>query len=70
MTVKAYVCFLFLPFSVILKQIDCVADPDPEGSETFCRIRSGSKINIAYPDTNPDPKQICKKEPYIQAKIR
>jgi hypothetical protein len=43
-----------------------VADPDPSGSETFgrIRIRSGTEINIS------DPKQIRKKEPYIQAKIR
>ncbi len=35
-----------------------VADPDPEGSETFGRnrIRSGTEINILDPDSNPNPK--------------
>jgi hypothetical protein len=31
-----------------------VADPDPEGSETFGRIRSGTDINVLDPDSNPD----------------
>jgi hypothetical protein len=53
-----------------------VADPDPEGSETFGRIqiRSGTEINVSDPDSNPDPKldpkKICKKEHYFQAEIR
>jgi hypothetical protein len=36
---------------------DSVADPDPEGSETFgwFRIRSGTDINVLDPDSNPDP---------------
>jgi hypothetical protein len=44
-----------------------VADPDPEGSETFgrIRIRSGTEINVSDPDSNPvpklHPKKICKK---------
>jgi hypothetical protein len=37
-----------------------VTDPDPEGSETFGRIRSGTEINVSDPDSNPysnpDPK--------------
>jgi hypothetical protein len=33
-----------------------VADPDPEGSETFGRIRSGTEINVLDPDSNPDSK--------------
>jgi hypothetical protein len=41
-----------------------VADPDPEGSETFGQIRPGTEINVS------DPKKICKKEPYFQAEIR
>ncbi len=53
-------------------------EPDPKGSETFGRIRSGSEINIFDPDLNPDsnpdpkpdPKQISKKESYFQAKKR
>jgi len=55
--------------------VDPEPDPDPEGSETFgrIRIRSGSEIIILdpdsntdlNPDSNPDPKQICKKEPYF-----
>ncbi len=42
-----------------------VADPDPEGSETFgrIRIRFGTEINVS------DPKTICKKEHYFQAEI-
>ncbi len=33
-----------------------VADPDPEGSETFgrIRIRSGNEINISDPVSDPD----------------
>jgi len=59
---------------------DLDPETDPEGSKTFGRIQfqSGSEINILDPDSNtvlnpdlkPDPKQICKKEPYIEAKIR
>jgi hypothetical protein len=32
-------------------------EPDPEGSETFgrIRIRSGTDINVLDPDSNPDP---------------
>ncbi len=45
---------------------------DPEGSETFgrIRIRSETEINVLDPDSNPDPKKICKKEHYFQAEIR
>ena len=58
-----------------IKADGSVADPDPEpeGSETFgrIRIRFGSEINISDPDSNPDPKpdpkQIYKKETYIHA---
>jgi hypothetical protein len=28
---------------------------DPEGTETFGRIRSGTEINVSDPDSNPDP---------------
>ena len=49
-------------------------EPDPEGSETFGRIRSGTEINVSNPDSDPDPKldpkKICKKEPYFLAEIR
>jgi hypothetical protein len=33
-------------------------EPDPEGPETFgrIRIRSGTEINVLDPDSNPDPK--------------
>jgi hypothetical protein len=27
---------------------------DPEGSETFGRIRSGTEINVSDPDSNPE----------------
>jgi hypothetical protein len=39
---------------------------DPEGSETFgrIRIRSVTEINVS------GPKKISKKEPYFQAEIR
>jgi hypothetical protein len=42
-----------------------VADPDPEGSETFgrIRIRFGTERNVSYPDPTLDPKVFCKKEP-------
>jgi hypothetical protein len=47
---------------------------DPEGSETFGRIRSGTEINVSNPDSDPDPKldpkKICKKEQYFQAEMR
>jgi hypothetical protein len=38
------------------KHSTSVADPDPEGSETFgrIRIRSGTEINVSDPDSNPD----------------
>ncbi len=39
---------------------------DPEGSETFGRIRSGTEKNVLDPDSNPDPKL----EPYFLAEIR
>jgi hypothetical protein len=61
-------------------------EPDPEGSETFGRIRSGTEINVSDPDSDPDSnsgfesrfesrsktgyKKICKKEPYFLAEIR
>ena len=55
-------------------------DPEPdldlEGSETIglIWIQYGSEIIISDPNLNPDlkpdKKQICKKEPCIQAKIR
>ncbi len=49
-------------------------EPDPEGSETFGRIRSGTETNVSDPDSDPDlnpdlkldPKKICKKELYFQ----
>jgi hypothetical protein len=55
--------------------------PDPEGSETFgrIRIRSGTEINVSdpdsdsNPDSNPEPKldpKKSEKEPYFQAEIR
>ncbi len=52
-----------------------IVDPelDPEGSETFGRIRSGTEINVSDPDSNPDPKldpKNLKKAPYFQAGIR
>jgi len=31
-----------------------VTDPDPEGSETFAQIRTGSEIYISDPDSIPD----------------
>jgi hypothetical protein len=31
-------------------------EPDPEGSETFDRIRFGTEINVSDPDPRPDPK--------------
>jgi hypothetical protein len=39
------------------------ADPDPEGSETFgrIRIRSGTEINVSDPDSDPEPKLDPKK---------
>jgi hypothetical protein len=47
-------------------------EPDPEGSETFgrIRIRSGTEINVSDPDSDPDsnpnpkrdPKKICKRK--------
>jgi len=52
-----------------------VVNSDPEGSKTFdqIQIRSISEINISDLDSNLDPKPdlkyICKKGPYIQAKI-
>jgi hypothetical protein len=54
-------------------------EPDPEGTETFGRIRiqSGTEINVSDPDldpdSNPELKRIRKKsekEPYFQAEIR
>jgi hypothetical protein len=58
-----------------------VADPHPEGSKTFGRIRSGTEINVSdpdldldsNPDSNPEPKLDPKKyekEHYFQAEIR
>ncbi len=53
-----------------------VADPDPEGSGNFgrIRIRSRTEKNVSDPDSNPDSKvdlkKIRKKEPYCQAEIR
>jgi hypothetical protein len=46
-----------------------VADPDPEGSETFgrIRIRFGTEINVSDPKL--DPKKICKNEHYFLAEI-
>jgi hypothetical protein len=45
-------------------QIRSVSDPkpepDPEGSETFGRIRSGTELNVSDPDPKLDPKKICK----------
>ncbi len=32
-----------------------VGDPDLEGSENFCRIRSGTGINVSDPDLNLEP---------------
>jgi hypothetical protein len=47
------------------KQLISVADPAPEGSETFSRIRIGTEINVSDPDSNPhsnpDPKLDPKK---------
>ncbi len=42
-----------------------VADPEPDGSETFgrIRIRSGTEINVLDPDSNPDPKPDSNPEP-------
>jgi hypothetical protein len=48
------------------------------GSETFSWIRSGTKINVSDPDSNPvsnpdpklDQKKIFKKKPYFKAEIR
>ncbi len=58
---------------------DPVPEPDPEGSETFgrIRIRFGTEINVSDPDSDPDsnpdpkidPKKICKKEHYFHAEI-
>jgi hypothetical protein len=28
-------------------------------------IRLGTEIKVSDPDSNPDPKKICKKEPYF-----
>jgi hypothetical protein len=44
-------------------------EPDPEGSETFgrIRIRFGTEINVSDPKL--DPKKTCKKEHYFQAEI-
>jgi hypothetical protein len=54
-----------------------VADPDPKGSKTVGRIRSGTEINVSDPDldldSNPEPKLDPKKyekEHYFQAEIR
>jgi hypothetical protein len=61
---------------VFLTVFASVADPDPEGSDTFgrIRIRSGTEINVLDPDSNPDTKldtkKIYKKEPYFQAETR
>ncbi len=46
-----------------------VADPDPERSETFGRIRIRSETEINVSDPKLDSKKICKKEPYFQAEI-
>jgi hypothetical protein len=48
-----------------LKIYCSVADPDPEGSETFgrIRIRSGTEINVLDPDSNPDPKPDSNPDP-------
>jgi hypothetical protein len=56
----------------LLRVLFSVEDPDPEGSETFgrIRIRSGTEINVSDPDSKLDPKKICKKEPYFQSEIR
>ena len=40
----------------IFSVADPEPEPDPEGSETFgrIRIRSGTEINVLDPDSNPD----------------
>jgi len=49
----ANVSAMQLIFSLVLRS---VADPDPEGSETFdrIRIRSGTEINVSDPHLDPD----------------
>jgi len=38
-----------------------VAEPDPEGSETFGRIRSRTEINVSDPDSKLDLKKSVKR---------
>jgi hypothetical protein len=55
------------------RPLSSVADPepDPEGAETFgrIRIRFGTKINVSDPDPKLEPKKICKKEHYVVSTI-
>ncbi len=70
---------IFLALSASVADPDPEPERDPEGSETFgrIRIRFGTEINIldpdSDPDSNPDPKldlkKVCKKEHDFQAAI-
>ncbi len=45
-----------------------VAEPDPEGSETFGRIRSRTEINVSDPDSKLDLKKSVKRSLIIRLK--
>jgi hypothetical protein len=58
-------------FLILNRGSDCsVADPDPEGSETFGRIRiqSGTEINVSDPDPKLDPKKSIKRSLFFRLK--
>ncbi len=66
-----------VPCTKLLVAYDYCSVADPEGSEIFARIRSGTEINVldpdSDPDSNPEPKldpKKSEKEPYFQAEIR
>ncbi len=56
-----------LQYNIEAAPCTSVADPEPEGSETFGRIRFGTEINVSDPKL--DPKKICKEEHYFQAEM-
>ncbi len=69
-----------VPCTKLLVAYDYCSVADPEGPETFARIRSGTEINVldpdsdpdSNPDSNPEPKldpKKSEKEPYFQAEI-